>query len=372
MRDPVFHVPTGQRIDLAEPGDDGWELLRSIAPPDHVIHHGDLLCELHRSDLYLAHRGRHGELCGCHTVGGQIHYIPAPMSDEHKREVESWASQPDREGYSVEAEKRLHTGSRPDLVLDHRVPIEVQRSKIKVQAARSRTGKAMAAGLLPSTWSADFPFVSIGKKRQPLWQFQVPSVGMEVLPWDMVHDPHNVRIMTGLRKIVSARCDGTRDCLAGRRYPCGRQHPWHEPVQLSLAEVSLRLILGTIVPLRFQFTKSDAIYLTNPNGLLLYQELTGHPVEPLDFGIEEARQQPELGRIPCVADLPIPGPAHCAVCGRDLYHYSAEPDRFLCGDCLAKYGHLALQVGLPTFWPEKRTEPVVSLGRRPGAAWQVR
>lgn len=289
MQDLVRHLPTGYVINLDDPGDDGWAKLAEIAPPHHNKE-GELVCA-HGASIYLQYRQgiRHGRhLVGIHFKAGlDDHHLPAPMSDQHKREVESWAIEPSREGYSIEAEKRLNTGSRPDLVLDGRVPIEVQRSKLTAQSAIIRSRKTVGAGLLAPTWSAETPITTVGKRRDPPWAFHVPSIGMGILPWDTVHDPRDVTIVTGLQRIRPTRCDGIiwPSCPTGGR-PCGKDHPWHYPVQLTLAELSVRLIQGTILPLRFQFNRTKAIYLTNPWGYDVYHHLIGRGPEPLYLGLE--------------------------------------------------------------------------------------
>jgi hypothetical protein len=75
-------------------------------------------------------------------IGGQwraVHYeastceairLPAPMSDEHKRQAEYWARAAEDAGYRAEAERSLSTGTRPDVLIHGPVEtgIEVQRS----------------------------------------------------------------------------------------------------------------------------------------------------------------------------------------------------------------------------------------------------
>lgn len=76
--------------------------------------------------------------------------VPAPMSDEHKRQVDYWARAGEDAGYRVDTEVALPTGTRPDAVIYGPIQtgVEVQRYAMTAQAAIKRSARAQASSVL--------------------------------------------------------------------------------------------------------------------------------------------------------------------------------------------------------------------------------
>jgi hypothetical protein len=105
--------------------------------------------------LFLKKRG--GEWWAVHYEAGDCgsHRLPAPMSDEHRRQTEYWARAAQDAGWQVEFEHALPTGTRPDALIRGPVltGIEVQRSAMTASRAVARTGKAASAGVTDLRYS---------------------------------------------------------------------------------------------------------------------------------------------------------------------------------------------------------------------------
>jgi hypothetical protein len=162
VRRKIRYVPDDIELDLSEPDlghEDGLDILQchyrqsdrpgmgfSKARPAFVCltHEGGA-----NPGLYL--KKREGEWWAVHYEAGDCgsHRLPAPMSDEHKRQTEYWARAAQDAGWRVELERALPAGTRPDALIRGPVMtgIEVQRSAMTDSRAVARTGKAASAGV---------------------------------------------------------------------------------------------------------------------------------------------------------------------------------------------------------------------------------
>jgi hypothetical protein len=162
VRRKIRYAPDDIELDLSEPDlghENGLDILQhhyrqsdrpgmgfSKASPAFV-------CLTHQGGtnpgLFLKKRG--GEWWAVHYEAGECtsHRLPAPMSDEHKRQTEYWARAAQDAGWRVELEHALSTGTRPDALIHGPVMtgIEVQRSAMTASRAVARTGKAASAGV---------------------------------------------------------------------------------------------------------------------------------------------------------------------------------------------------------------------------------
>jgi hypothetical protein len=281
-------------------------------------------------------------------IGGQwwaVHYeasecrpirLPAPMSDEHKRQAEYWARAAQDAGYQAEFEARLSTRTRPDVLIHGpaETGIEVQRSPMTAAGAVERTRRAAAAGV------TDLWFTTAA--TTPKWAWRVPTVldrelgiAGEGQPWDTTPQRRSVHA-AGLRVIRGARCEPGNfgRCPQGRRH-CGRHHPKAEPWGgLSVDDVAGMFPARLIVPLRFRGVRMlgsrhrDAVFLVSPQSASLYTELTGLPAAPT-FRPEAEDVPPwqPAGRSGCRNPQPDTGTtpqARCGVCQLPLHPALAQ------------------------------------------------
>jgi hypothetical protein len=298
MQNQILYTPDQIELDLSRPDlghPDGLEILKrhyrqskhpnmgySKARPAFVCleHEGG-----ENPGLYL--KKLNGEWWAVRYESGACasKRLPAPMSDEHKRQTEYWARAAQDAGYRVEVEHNLHTGTRPDALIHGPVKtgIEVQRSSMTAVRAVERTGKAEGAGVTDVWFS--------GKSSDPPWAWRVPTVLPRELGIDrpqedgtwMVLPPRRAVAAAGLRVIRALKCAvGNLDrCPYGRNW-CGRYHPRPAPWgRLAVDDVAAMVPAGEIVTLRFYGVRMlvskfyDAIFLVSPDHLKLYEELTG-------------------------------------------------------------------------------------------------
>jgi len=83
---------------------------------------------------------RDGEWWAVHYEKGQCRFearVPAPMSDEHKRQTDYWVRAAQDAGWHAETEQGLPTGTRPDALIRGTVltGVEVQRSAMTITKA---------------------------------------------------------------------------------------------------------------------------------------------------------------------------------------------------------------------------------------------
>lgn len=214
--------------------------------------------------------------------------LPAPMSDEHKRQTEYWVRAAEDAGWRAETEHTLPTGIRPDALIHGPVPtgLEVQRYHMKPAVAVNKNRKAFLAGV-NNVWFST-------PATAPKWAWRVPTVlnremGIpgEGHPWDRL-PPRRSVTSAGLRVIRAARCsqDNFGRCPHGRsrRSWCGDYHPRPEPWRgLAVDDVAARCPGGEIVPMRFWGVRTpgssqrDAVFLVSQDSLALYEEMTGGP-----------------------------------------------------------------------------------------------
>lgn len=162
MRSIVRYVPEGVLLDLAK---------ADLGHPD-----GHAILERHHRQSARSHpefdRGSPAFVCARHEGGtspglyvrkvrGQwwaAHYEkgtcdrfanPAPMSEEHRRQVDYWVRAAEDAGYAVETESALKTGTRPDALIRGPVltGVEVQLSGMTRRGAVERSRRAALAGV---------------------------------------------------------------------------------------------------------------------------------------------------------------------------------------------------------------------------------
>ena len=149
MKSLIRYVPGNVLIDLAAPlGPDARAIIerhyRDGSTPKSPYNRDNpaFICVLHEGGtspgLFIKKIG--GQWWAVHyesATGCRIR-IPAPMSDEHKRQAEYWARAAEDAGYRAELECSLDTGTRTDVLIYGSVKtgIEVQCSPI---TARERS-----------------------------------------------------------------------------------------------------------------------------------------------------------------------------------------------------------------------------------------
>lgn len=308
MRDLVTHLETGIVLDLS--ADDyghprGREIVRSLH--GHMSRSDPkLVCAKHNAPLYL--QARHHQMFGSRLWG--IHFdskydshMSAAMSDEHKRQTEYVVRAAEDAGFRAGTEVSLPTRVRPDAVVygPRDVGIEIQRSHLTRPAAVGRTRKAVNAGLATSVWFSDRD-----PSKPPRWFWYVPSIGMNVLPWDVVPPKGSATVATGLRTIRPLRCTfgNVGNCPETGGRPCGRVHPKDEPLGgMTVDDIAASVPAGEIVPLRYI---DDRVLLVPENSKTTYEELIGRPAEmwmsPITADTLTATPAGVDGRVECTAD----------------------------------------------------------------------
>jgi hypothetical protein len=299
VRRKIRYAPDDIELDLSEPDlghENGLDILQhhyrqsdrpgmgfSKASPAFV-------CLTHQGGtnpgLFL--KKRDGEWWAVHYEAGECtsHRLPAPMSDEHKRQTEYWARAAQDAGWRVELEHALSTGTRPDALIHGPVMtgIEVQRSAMTASRAVARTGKAASAGV-SDLWYC-------GRPGAPRWSWRVPTVLPRELGIDAGRDdfqwktlpPRRAVAAAGLRVLRTLKCAPANfgRCPYGRNW-CGRYHPRAAPWGgLAVDDVAAKVPAGEIVSLRFWgitmlagSRRRDAVFLVSPGDFDRYEELTG-------------------------------------------------------------------------------------------------
>ncbi|MDQ2877210.1 MAG: hypothetical protein M3Y33_21335 [Actinomycetota bacterium] len=204
---------------------------------------------------------------------------PAPMSEEHRRQVDYWVRAAEDAGWPVETEAVLKTRTRPDALIRGPVPtgIEVQLSGMTRQGAVERTRRVALAGV------SDVWFTS--NKTEPRWAFRVPTVSENTLDWARP-PPRRAATATGLRTIKPARCTFLNfdRCPASGKRLCGAYHPLARPLAgLTVDDVAARYPAGDLVALRssqivrrsFRTFRQDDVYIVPAACQAVYEDLTG-------------------------------------------------------------------------------------------------
>jgi hypothetical protein len=284
MRDEIVYLPDGIVLDLAE-SDLGHPQGQAILQAHYRDCHRDrpvFECVAHRGGtnpgMYL--KRVRGEWWAVHFEPGlcKDRRLPAPMSDEHKRQAEYWVRAAQDAGWSAETEHRLSTGTRPDVLIHGEVVtgIEIQRSAMTRVGAVQRTNKAAQAGVC-DVWFTD-------RKAYPVWAFRVPTVGQEPQSWQYL-PPRRAVLANGMRAFTIVKCQigNIPVCPDGRNW-CGRHHLKAEPRVLVLDDVASRFPAGDIVALRIPTMSGvrAGVYLFSAKSAALYKEFTGKSV-PLAF-----------------------------------------------------------------------------------------
>jgi hypothetical protein len=292
VRERILYVPEGVVLDLAEPDlghPDGYEILwhhyRQSARKSMGFSKDNpaFICLAHQGGtnpgLFLKRIGE--QWWACHYVRSDActnHRIPAPMSDEHKRQREYWARAAENAGWRVDLEYALPSGPRPDAVIHGTVlaGVEVRRSAMTATAAIARTKKAAAAGV-SDVWFAGSDIHMTAGKISPPWAYRVPSVGALDLGWDVL-PPRGSATATGLRLIRAKQCTRRNfpNCPDTGRRVCGGWHGIPEPLDRSVDEVAAQFPAGELVPLRVRRkARSGHTFVVRAQDAELYEELTG-------------------------------------------------------------------------------------------------
>jgi hypothetical protein len=255
---------------------------------------------------------RQGEWWAYHFEKGECRNlpVPAPMSDEHKRQAEYWVRAAQDAGWRAETEHNLPTGTRPDVLIHGPVVtgVEVQRSSMTRTGAVERTKKAAQAGVC-DVWFTDKetrPRNGMAAARAyaewPRWAFRVPTVGQEPQAWHYL-PPRRAVYANGLRSFSAIRCQpgSLPSCVNGRGW-CGEYHPKVEPRVVILDDVASRVPAGDILALRIPaMTGTGAgVYLFPAKSAALYKELTGKSAELVfDPRAEDRRSRESEGPTEC-------------------------------------------------------------------------
>jgi hypothetical protein len=303
MQSKILYVPQGITLDLSEPDfgyPDGREIIERHYQegrrrhPEHDRSNPAFACIVHLGNtnpgLFL--KKIDGNWWAAHYEAGPCpsYRIPAPMSDEHKRQAEYWARAAEDSGWRVEMERTLRTGTRPDVLIHGSMAtgVEVQRSPMTAAGAVDRTCKAAAAGVSDLWFTAN--------RKPPLWAWRVPTVLNRELgiageghAWDTLPARRTVTA-AGLRTIRAARClpMNFSRCPYGRPRHCDKVHPrTHVWRDMTVDDVAAQFPAGEIVALRFWGTRElgsrrrDAMLLVSSADAAFYTELTGQPAEAL-------------------------------------------------------------------------------------------
>ena len=311
MRDLVIHSASGLILDFAEEDFGGPEHAAVIAAWRDRGHHaeqGEFICHRHRNRvrawLYLQQRG--DLLVAAHWPGTALagsHEISHGVSDEHKRQVEYVQRAGQAAGFEVRTEVSLPTKVRPDAIIygPHQIGVEVQRSQLSAQAAKTRTTKAHYAGI-DSLWFSE------RSDRLPAWFARVPSVAMMEQPWDTLPRSRSVTV-TSVRIIVPKRCRDIRNGRCpNRRYGCDQWHAepepyaWHHREGILLDDVAERAPAGSLVPIMFRpFEGREYILIVPAKDKARYEAMIGRSADIPYRQRGPARLQ-QGTRIDCVVD----------------------------------------------------------------------
>jgi hypothetical protein len=120
--------------------------------------------------MYIKHGPHSRRLFACHFIrkGCSNVRVPHPMSDEHKRQVESAGIAYTRLGLQWATEVRTTGRTVVDGVADRRIGFEAQHSHKEVPAIVARTRRSVASGLEVVVWASD-------SSADPPWTGRVPG-----------------------------------------------------------------------------------------------------------------------------------------------------------------------------------------------------
>lgn len=297
MKDELIHEPTGRTIDLAGRMDAvtfTWlESLQGSSPRSKPT----LWCGGCGGGLYLRHDPRRRDrLHGVHYVKTQCRDLVinhAVMSDEHKYECEYHALAGQAAGFPADLEVVTTGNTRVDVVVGQ-AGFEIQRSGLKVSAAKDRTKRSMAAGLNVVSWFTDRP-------TPPPWWAKVPSYSTTIRSWDQLPKPRTVTAR-GPQVINMVRCviGAFPKCPQGNRRPCGQYHEKYEPWRgLLVDDVVAMMASGEMVAAQ----TGKYVRLISSADLRRYEELADKPAR---YGgtlpVQPGPQAPN-GRVECTQPI---------------------------------------------------------------------
>jgi hypothetical protein len=327
MRSQILHVSSGIVLDLAKPDlghPDGQAIIEGHY---HDCHRNmpafECMAHLEGTNPGMYMKKIQGQWWAVHFEAGpcQSRRIPAPMSDEHKRQAEYWVRAAQDAGWRAEMEHSLPTGTRPDVLIHGRVVtgIEVQRSAMTQAAAIQRTRKAAQAGVC-DVWFTD-------RESYPRWAFRVPTVGQQPQAWQYL-PPRRAVLANGVRAFSAVRCEigNLPVCPDGRNW-CGRYHPKAEPRVLILDDVASRFPAGEIVALRIGNMSGvrGGVYLFPAESVTLYKELTGKSAQlAFDPRAEDRQRGQPSGRVECQSMQPTIRSNFSVSCGACLQRFLSE------------------------------------------------
>jgi hypothetical protein len=248
----VEHPATGLVLDFSKADFGGpqhiavvddWRARRAAGGSRPLSAPGEFICHTHRDhehpSMYLHMWEDTGLIAASHWPGSglEAHTI-VHVSDQHRRQVEYLQHAGEAAGFRVEVEKYLPTRVKPDAIVygpQANMGVEVQRSRLAVPAGKTRTTKALRAGVTP-VWFTD-------SRRNPAWLGHVPGVRLNPeVPWDTVPSPRTVSV-AGVRHIME------RNCRKWPGSPCPRHsrgcsawHPDHMPQRGVFADDLAELV----------------------------------------------------------------------------------------------------------------------------------
>jgi hypothetical protein len=293
MRDLVEHPSTGLTLDFSKTDFGGpeqtavvddWRARRAAGRDRRLSSPGEYICHFHRNhehpSMYLHMDEDTGVTAASHWPGSGLEahtIVHEAITPEHRRQVEYMQNAGEAAGFRVEVEKYLPTKVRPDAIIyGPRVDmgVEVQRSRLAVPAARSRTTKALRAGIT-SVWFTDSHF-------NPKWIGHVPGVRLNpAIPWDRVPRPRSVSV-AGVRHIVERNCRSWRGSQCPRHSRgCNAWHPDHTPQLGVFADDLAELVpVGQLVPMEFKtFDGRKLVLIVFAEGKARYEAIVGHSAD---------------------------------------------------------------------------------------------
>jgi hypothetical protein len=261
-----------------------------------------LFCGGCHGGVYVKHgSARRDELFGAHFDAGDcaetLAIRKSVMSDEHKRMAEYHVAAAQAEGLAADTEVPTSGRTRVDVVVDGRIGLEVQLSKLTAGAAVRRTGRSMAAGLELVAWCAE--------RAPAAWAGKVPGY-----QWI-----DNGQLLEGTPRPQSVKSRGLYTFRA--EHWAGRWTPMLEPLTLLVDEAVVRMAAGTIRPVMW----GGNVQLMRVDGIALFEEMTGRKLAPF-AGIAPVRALSPAAETPCARpriprrhDLPLDAEFWCEVCG---------------------------------------------------------
>jgi hypothetical protein len=311
MTSNVYYRREHRSLDLAALSQADYELVISL---HGKIRHGDqtLICEKpggNNGEMFIRRLPGSDIYRSVHFAGGAhgSHEIAEPETPEHERQKEYWARAASHHGYTATQEVPVKGAGVMDVTItDCACPtdIEVQHSPIPAAQVKTRTTRYRKAGYLP-VWFND-------KGNRPTWLAEVPALGCNERPWDVLPG-RGVVTATGLGALRVVSCslatrefDGRCPQTGGRM--CGRTHALVTAGRggLSVDDVAGMIPAGQLVPLRY---RNGNVFLVSPEDFARYQDDTGGLGDWSPGGkparVRGYRQQPDECWNP-VHDSPVP------------------------------------------------------------------